>query len=595
MSSKHAADMTEALRAQWLERYGWDMVADAPGTFIGAGADTGLARERDWRAGPAITDPVVAQVTDPDAPMPPLAVRVLARAGFGHTEADIAAFNAGGANDQARLAAWVDSQLNWAAINDSALESRLAAAGYTHLGKTLEQYWAQHVVADPEYSIRMRPFTEVQRAKFVRATFSRRQLRERMVDFWHDHFNVLGNEFSIGPVFAHYDRDVIRANALGNFRTMLEAVAKSPAMMFYLDNLSNTRGGPNENYARELLELHTFGAEHYLGFTDPFQVPPAPEDASYPSGYTDIDVYETAACFTGWTIANGHWQFPTENTGAFVYRSTWHDQGPKFVLGRLIYPERPALRDGQDVLDRLASHPKVAKFVCHKLVTRLVGELPNRALADAAAEVFRANWQAPDQIAKVVRFILLSQPFLDTWGTKTRRPFETVVAALRASGSTFSVVPDGGRSNDLMWLFGFTGNLPFNWAAPNGYPDVSRAWLGSNALAMGWRVLDWLASAQQDTTALMPILEESRSKLGTANWTARKLVEYWCGRLLGVQPPAARKNALIAFLAQNGNPETDLITDTENWVGNNLRAHRNQSRIRSMVALVMLGPDFLTR
>ena len=108
----------------------------------------------------------------------------------------------------AAVTAWVDRQLAWSGIDDSALDARLASAGYTHLAKTLEQYWAQHVVADPEYAVRMRPFTEVQRAKFVRATFSRRQLRERLVDFWHDHFNVNIADSDVGPMFPAYDRDV---------------------------------------------------------------------------------------------------------------------------------------------------------------------------------------------------------------------------------------------------------------------------------------------------------------------------------------------------------------------------------------------------
>lgn len=111
-------------------------------------------------------------------------------------------------------------------------------------------------------------------------------------------------------MFPHYTRDVIRAHAKGNFRAMLEAVAQSTAMLYFLDNINNSRSGPNENFARELLELHTFGAENYLGFTDPFQVPPCPEDPAYPIGYTDIDVYETAAAFTGWSAKDGHWEFP---------------------------------------------------------------------------------------------------------------------------------------------------------------------------------------------------------------------------------------------------------------------------------------------
>ena len=259
---------------------------------------------------------------------PPFAVQALNNLSYGATATTIAEFNALGSTDRQRLANYVDWQLNWDAIDDSAVTNRLTAAGYTTLNKSLAQLWADHVVTDPEYSIRIRPANEVQRAAFVRAVYSRRQLREVLVNFWHDHFNVTASDFSAGPVYVHYDRDVIRANAKGNFRTMLEAVAQSTAMLYYLDNISNSRSGPNENFARELLELHTFGAENYLGFMDPFQVPPCPEDPAYPIGYTDIDVYETSAAFTGWSAKNGHWQFPTENDGTFVYRQSWHDAGP---------------------------------------------------------------------------------------------------------------------------------------------------------------------------------------------------------------------------------------------------------------------------
>src|SRR3546814_3751226 len=143
---------------------------------------------------------------------------------------------------------WVDDQLDWEAIDDSAVESRLAAAGYTTLGKSLKQLWTDHVQGDPAWEVRMRPAWEIQRACLVRAVHSRRQLRELLVTFWHDHFNVMATDYSAGPVYVHYDRDVIRANAFGNFRTMLEAVAQSTAMLSFLDNRSNTSAGPHANF-----------------------------------------------------------------------------------------------------------------------------------------------------------------------------------------------------------------------------------------------------------------------------------------------------------------------------------------------------------
>ena len=529
-------------------------------------------------------------------PRPPFAVRILNNLSHGATAASIAEFNALGGSDLARLTAWVDRQLDPSAIDDSAVESRLSSAGYTTLAKTLQQQWSQHVRQD-DYNTRMRPGWEVQRAAFVRAVHSKRQLFEVVNTFWHDHFNVMLSDYDCCPVYAHYDREVIRANAFGNFRTMLEAVARSTAMMYYLDNKSNRRAGPNENFARELLELHTFGAENYLGFMDPFQVPPCPEDPSYPIGYTDIDVYETAAAFTGWSVKNGHWEYPNDDDGTFVYRSDWHDTGPKYVLGSFLSPERPALQDGRDILDRVASHPRVAKFICKKLIRRFLTDDPNPALVDSAAAVFRANWQAPDQIKRTLRHILLSDDSQQAWGRKIRRPFEAVVAGLRVLDSNWTYRLDENRSNDFNWRMGFTGHQPYDWPAPNGYPTENTAWSGAATFGMTWKLLNWLT--ETDNVAgngkLLPILETTRSGLPATQWTANRLVEFWCNRILGYQPAASRLTALRGFMAQNGDPAGYVIEDTDNWAQSDLKRHYNQQRLRSMVSLILMSPEFLSR
>ncbi len=521
---------------------------------------------------------------------PSLAIRALGNMSYGATAADIAAFNALGANDVARLTAYVDKQLDWTAIDDSAVESRLTTAGYTTLGKSLAQLWADHVVPNPVGDIRMRPAREIQRAALVRAVYSKRQLREVMVAFWHDHFNVMASEYSAGPVYVHYDRDVIRPNCFGNFRSMLETVAQSASMMYFLDNRSNTRSGPNENFARELMELHTFGAENYLGFMNPFEVPPCPEDRSYPIGYTDIDVYEAAAAFTGWTIKDGHWEFPNDNDGSFVYRSTWHDAGPKYPLGMFLNPEQPALKDGRDILDRLASHPRVAKFICKKIIRHFCADTPSQQLIDSAALVFRANWQHPDQIKRTLRHILLSDAAFNNWGQKSRRPFDAVAAAMRTLGGDWTPRLDDPKSNELMWRLGFTGHTPYDWPAPDGYPDTGVAWSGSNSYAMTWKLLNWLTETSQDNVPLMPVLAATRS--GVTQWTSKNLVEFWCQRILGYLPD--RRQVLIDFMRQNG-AATDVIADTDAWSINDLKKHYNQQRLRSMVSLLLMSPEFLAR
>ena len=521
---------------------------------------------------------------------PPLAIRALGNMSYGATAADISAFNALGSTDAARMTAYVDRQLAWESIDDSAVESRLASAGYTTLDKSLQQLWADHVLGDPAWEVRMRPAWEIQRASLVRAVHSKRQLRELLVTFWHDHFNVMATDYSAAPVYVHYDRDVIRANAFGNFRTMLEAMAQSTAMLYYLDNRSNTRAGPNENFARELMELHTFGTENYLGFVDPFQVPPCPEDPSYPIGYTDVDVYEAAAAFTGWTVKDGHWEFPTEDDGTFAYRSSWHDAGPKFPLGMFLNPEQPALKDGRDILDRLASHPRVAKFICKKLIRRFCADRPSQQLIDSAATVFRANWQKPDQIKRTLRHILLSDAAFNNWGQKRRRPFEAAAAALRTSGSNWTPREDDGKSDEFMWRLGFTGHTPYDWPAPNGYPDTAVAWSGSNGFGMTWKLLNWLTETKDGEVPLLPILESTRS--GVSQWTSTNLVDFWCRRLLGYLP--ARRSVMVDFMRQNG-AAGDIIADNDAWSGNDLKKHYNHQRLRSMVSLVLMSPEFLAR
>ncbi|HEY0660283.1 MAG TPA: DUF1800 domain-containing protein [Lysobacter sp.] len=526
-------------------------------------------------------------------PPAPLAVRVLNNLTYGATVASLAEFNALGGNDAERIANFVEWQLDWSAIDDSAVEARLAAAGYSTLGKSLTQLWADHVLPDPAWDVRMRPAVEVQRASFVRAVHSKRQLREVVVNFWHDHFNVTSSDGSAGPVYVHFDRDVLRQHAFGNFRAMLEEVARSTSMLYYLDNADNSRAGPNENFARELLELHTLGAENYYGFMDPFDVPKCPEDPDYPAGYTDIDVYETASAFTGWTVKDGHWDFPTENDGTFVYRQSWHDAGPKFLLGMMLYPEAPALKDGRDVLDRLASHPRVARSICKKLIRRFVSDDPNPSLVNSAAAVFRQNWQAADQIERTLRHILSSPLLYNSWGHKQRRPFEAMAAAMRVLGVGWTLSVGQEKSNEFMWRMGFTGHAPYEWPAPNGYPDNAPAWSGSNSHAMSWKLLNWLTETTDNGTPLAPIVQATRANV--AQWTAANLVDHWCRRILGYLPTTARRQTLLAFMAQNGDPNTYVIADTNAWAAGDLKLHYNHERLRSMVSLILMSPEFLSR
>ena len=278
-------------------------------------ADPSFARKA---AGPSMRDPNrrTSGATRGVAPtLPPLSVIALNRIAFGPRPGDLAAFQALGGNDDARLTAFVDQQLDPASIDDSELDAALVAGGFTTLGKTLQQLWTDHHLNDANYDEHVQPLRETISATWLRARYSRRQLVEVLADFWHNHFNVFAWEYRLTPLFVHYDRDVIRANALGNFRTLLGAVASSSTMLYYLDNYTSSVAGPNENFSRELFELHTLGAENYLGVMQQFEVPL--DGDGFPLGYVDNDVFETTRCFTGWTVDDEG----LGNTGGFAYRA----------------------------------------------------------------------------------------------------------------------------------------------------------------------------------------------------------------------------------------------------------------------------------
>ena len=217
-----------------------------------------------------------------------------------------------GSTEEERLNNYIEQQLNPENINDSELQARISTAGFTTINKSLKQMWVDHFVNNGgDYTVRILPFLETERLTFLRAVYSKRQLVEVLADFWQNHFNIYGLDYSAAPVFMHHDRDIIRPHLLGNFREFLEAVTKSTAMLTYLDNYANSNAGPNENHARELFELHTLGSKHYLGVGRQDQVPK--DSVGRPIGYVDDDVYEAARCLTGWTIRNqldrsGNWQ-----------------------------------------------------------------------------------------------------------------------------------------------------------------------------------------------------------------------------------------------------------------------------------------------
>ena len=317
-------------------------------------------------------------------------------------------------------------------------------------------------------------------AKVARAALSERQLLEVMTDFWENHFSVYSGKMPTRFTLLEYDRDAIRPHALGRFRDLLGAVAHSPAMLYYLDNWQSRadsmhltlseyraldrartpeaafriheqarrrRAGLNENYGRELLELHSLGVD---------------------GGYTQADVIAAARALTGWSIAT------PRDGGAFVFHPEWHDAEPKRFLG-VALPAGRGEDDGEEVLDIVARHPSTARFIATKLVRRFVADTPPASLvARAAAEFQRTD----GDIRRVMAVIVSSPEFYSraAYGAKVKEPFALVVSTYRALGGH----PDSlGRTVQLAARLGqpLWGRL-----TPDGWPDDAAAWMNTGAI-----------------------------------------------------------------------------------------------------------------
>ena len=346
------------------------------------------------------------------------------------------------------------------------------------------------------------PLVELSMQKVVRAAYSERQLQEVLTDFWFNHFNVDARKGPERFMLTEYERDVIRPHVLGHFRDLLGATARSSAMLFYLDNwMSADPNGPhpvagqrpfgpnglprrpgvgrfppppraqmprqqrpnapkglNENYGRELLELHTLGVD---------------------AGYTQKDVTEVARAFTGWSIAN-----PRQG-GGFRFMPQLHDEGEKVVLGHRI-KAGGGEHDGDEVLDLLANHPATARFISTKLVRRFVSDAPPQSLIDRASDTFR---ETHGDLRAVMTTILTSPEFLsaDAYRAKVKSPFEFIVSMVRTTGAEIT------DARPIVRQMQQLGMPLYQCQPPTGYKDTADAWVNTGALVS--RMNDALALA----------------------------------------------------------------------------------------------------
>jgi uncharacterized protein (DUF1800 family) len=521
----------------------------------------------------------------PEPVLPPVSLGIIAlnRMGFGPRPGDLEAFNALGATDEERLRAYVTQQLNPESIDDSEFEEHYSAAGFETLHKTHAELYFDHIANnqydsnDNEYwKWYSKPAHELVDATFLRAVYSKKQLVEILADFWHDHFNVYFWQDDGVPLIVSYNRDVLRANMLGNFRQMLEAVATHPSMLYFLNQDNSSDAGPNENFARELFELHTLGAESYLGVRDPNAVE---KDANGVAiGYVDNDVYEAARAFTGWRVDDdlGEYEDGLEKTGRFIYHQPWHDRFNKLILGKYLPADQPDMQDGHDVLDLLANHPGTARHIARKLTRRFISDTPPDPVVEAAAAVFMEYRDAPDQLKRVVETILLSPEFRQTWGQKIKRPFEAAVSMLRALQSDFTSVPGG-----IPWMCSMMGQPIFQRRSPDGYPDVKEAWANSMSFLFRWNFAvgiaeNWLDDEKKQRSVKTDIFGQTPAELRTAE----SLADFWIERLLNHSMGEADRQGLITFMAQEYGPQEELPEDHVKYV------------LPGMVEVILMSPDF---
>ncbi|MBT7450972.1 MAG: DUF1800 domain-containing protein [Rhodospirillaceae bacterium] len=416
----------------------------------------------------------------------------------------------------------------WSAVNEERPLTALAASPLA-----LWDIYKQRDKTLPNKEI-YRTAEEVVAATWMRSTHSAYQVRELMVDFWHNHFNVSINQTpTVATGTAAYDRDVIRPHVFGNFRDMLEANATSVSMLFYLDNAISQPEIPNENYARELLELHTLGENAYLGQTDPDSV------TKYASGiaigFTDEDIVQASRALSGWTVGSGNRlgkQGALPSTGDFHYEPLLHNTEAGTFMGQDLTSLSDDMAQGQAILDIAAYHDETAIFLCNKICRRIFGDSPPSNVVTAAATTWLANQTQPDQLRRVMEAILLSSE-IGQPASKLRLPVEKTVAFMRAVGAT--AVPHRSMFN----LLKNTSDQIFTWPGPNGHPDVDGYWLSTTALMTEWNaVLDVLNKGMTDISVTNEsILTDS----------VTELVEDWVERIIGFEPSGTKMNQLIDF------------------------------------------------
>ncbi|HKR65817.1 MAG TPA: DUF1800 domain-containing protein [Thermoanaerobaculia bacterium] len=339
---------------------------------------------------------------------------------------------------------WIEQQLHPERIDDRAVESRIASYD------TRVDIPSRDALKNDKQMLRRaarQAVGNLSAQRILRAAESERQLNEVMVDFWMNHFNVFAGKNLDLFLIASYERDTIRPRIWGRFEDLLMATAKSPAMLVYLDNARSRNGAINENYAREIMELHTLGVD---------------------GGYTQQDVTELARVFTGWSISR-----PQGDSVDFVFRRALHDPGMKRVLGVTL--SNGGIDEGERMIRFLAKQPATARHIATKLCQRLVTDDPPRALVDRVAKRFL---DTNGDLRATVKAVIDAPEFWNprNMRAKTKSPFEYAISAVRAAGATIeNPLPLARELKNI-------GEPLYFSQPPTGYSDAAETWSNSGAL-----------------------------------------------------------------------------------------------------------------
>ena len=663
----------------------------------------------------ALVSPMFAHSIDTKSALKPLTqdqriAHVLNRLGFGARPGDIERVR------QIGLDKYIDQQLDPSSINDSVTEAKVknleifnmstaeVFAKYPNPGALLRQLdggkKGQAKVQDPakpdttvnnpkapgdkatntptpdeqrerreklaalykEYDLRPagQIVPQIAANRILRAVYSERQLQEVMVDFWQNHFNVFAGKAAVRWYIPSYERDVLRPNALGNFKDLLVGTAKHPAMLFYLDNFEsvspNSQGpggnragkgnrlqqlmrngqlppmarerikqrtgvsdaeldqrirqmrdnpqqpqpkrqqrGINENYARELMELHTLGVD---------------------GGYTQADIVEVAKCFTGWTIADprgyrrsaanmikGNEDRQIERlqrtagvpdgveSGEFYFNSRWHEGGAKMVLGQKI--DEGGIRDGMRVIDILVNSPATAHFIAKKLAIKFVSDNPSDALVGRVADAFH---KSGGDIKTTLRAIFSSPEFFapENYRAKIKTPFELAISSVRALGA------DTNGNPAFLAMLNKLGEVPYGYQAPTGYPDMAEDWVNTGALLERMNFAVAIASNRIPGTRVDLKAFDQKDKA--------KTLDLAMAQILNGEVSASTRSTLLKQIAQPlpevkaGNELDDRDLDMTNLRGQGQQGgQRRQARLLApsgdpdvfkAVSLVLGSPEF---